>query len=212
MPNRDTKANRTRYVDRPPTHRRLATVLAVDTVDGNSCTLQVMGDTTQHVGASYMGNYRPVVNDVVWCLQVGTDWLVLGPQVPGGRAKMLTNYQAGSSTRTSTAYGDCADGAHPTVTLDVVVGEVLLVLWKARVSADAATTGARMSYAVSGVDTQAASDNDMFESDQTNGESAACFALYTAVATGSITITSKYRIVNAGTGTFLERRLIVVRV
>lgn len=116
---------------------------------------------------------------------------------------------ATNESTTSTSYTDLATSG-PSVTL--TTGSVALVILSAQIFNNTAGKFSFMSCAVSGATTDAADDDDalFFESSAANDQMGASRArLYTGLTPGSNTFTAKYR-VDAGTGSFLRRSLIVI--
>lgn len=121
----------------------------------------------------------------------------------------VSDYQAGSSTTTSTTYTDLADGAHPTVT--ATTGTMAWVHIYCNMNGATAPGATWMSYAVSGATTAAAGDDHAFQLQSTGGQRAGISVLHTGLTPGLNTFTGKYRITStAGTGTFSVRRIAVL--
>jgi hypothetical protein len=117
---------------------------------------------------------------------------------------------AGSSTRTSASYGDCADGALPTVT--VTSGTACLVMWTVSHSNGSASIDTWSSVAVSGATTISASDAWGTRMDGVAANNANRFGmahLFTTLTAGSNTFTVKYRS-SSGTATYVNRHIIAV--
>jgi hypothetical protein len=121
-------------------------------------------------------------------------------------------YVATAQSTTSLTYVDLAT-AGPSVT--VTTGTRAFVAVYARMSNTTAGIGgqALMSWAISGATTRAAQDNTAIE---IGGLAASCNFRTTAVdfltdlTAGSNTFTAKYRIANASTATFADRRILVI--
>ncbi|HJT99698.1 MAG TPA: hypothetical protein VJ966_00665 [Actinomycetes bacterium] len=129
-----------------------------------------------------------------------------GPYADAKTADVTT-----SQTTTSTTYTDLGT-VGPAVTESLVAGQGVLVIISARMIHSAgAGASAKASFAVSGASTQAALDADAIESDLTTTAGAVITRAtwYVATGTGSHTFTMKFKVVSSGTGTFLNRRIIV---
>jgi hypothetical protein len=114
-----------------------------------------------------------------------------------------------SQSTTNTSYVDLTT-AGPAVT--VTTGTSALVAIYGGMQNSAATANVWMSFAVSGATTLAASDNTALGYDSPTAASTVyhgAIHLVGGLTAGSNTFTAKYR-VSAGTGTFNQRRLLVV--
>jgi hypothetical protein len=117
---------------------------------------------------------------------------------------------ATSETTTSTSYGDLSGGATgPAIT--ITTGIRALVWITAQMSNSVGGNHSWMSVAVTGASAVSASDPNaaMLESSAANDEARIGVALLLSLSAGSNTFTMKYR-VDAGTGTFVRRNLIVM--
>lgn len=119
----------------------------------------------------------------------------------------------GTGTTTgSTSYVDLSDGAGASVTL--TTGTQACVFWGAQMATNTATTSCRVSFAISGATTTAASDNYpiVHEAGTTlNLNMGMSAQTIVPVNAGSNTFTMKYKMSSAAaTGTFLRRRISVV--
>jgi predicted secreted protein len=136
----------------------------------------------------------------------GTNWTQVNPGIDA-----QTNDVATGQTTTSTTYTDLTT-VGPAVTVHLEPGQKCEVIIYSRSSGDAPTTGARMSYAVSGAETIAAATreaaNDYTESDNTTGVPGQKSSIFQATTGGTYTFTAKYRRLNATTATFADRRII----
>lgn len=113
---------------------------------------------------------------------------------------------ATSQTTTSTSYTDLAT-VGPTVT--VTTGPMALVgLYNANLNSSG-TTASLMSYEVTGASAQAPNDNIAVGVATTTGTRAGALFLVTGLTPGSNTFTCRYR-VGGGTGTYVDRRILVV--
>jgi hypothetical protein len=113
---------------------------------------------------------------------------------------------ATSQTTTSTSYTDLAT-VGPAVT--VTTGPSALVgLYNANLNSSG-TTASLMSYEVTGASAQAPNDNIATGVATTTGTRAGAVFLVTGLTPGSNTFTCRYR-VGGGTGTFVDRRILVV--
>ena len=133
------------------------------------------------------------------------EWKTIALSIANDAATVAT-----SQTTTSTSFTDLAT-AGPTVT--VTTGTKVLVIVSVYVSANG-TPAARsyMDFAISGATTRAASDTTAYLArTDTNGDiwGRASAANLLTVTAGSNTFTAKYR-VSAGTGTFVDRSIIVI--
>jgi hypothetical protein len=116
---------------------------------------------------------------------------------------------ATSQTTTSTSYVDLTT-VGPSVT--ATTGTAALVMWSAQMSNSGANNQCRTSVAVSSATTISANDEwsalvDGVPASDINRFGG--FKLYTTLTAGSNIFTVKYR-VSAGTGTFVDRHIIVV--
>jgi hypothetical protein len=113
---------------------------------------------------------------------------------------------ATSQTTTSTSYTDLAT-VGPAVT--VTTGPMALVgLYNANLNSSG-TTASLMSYEVTGASAQAPNDNIAVGVATTTGTRAGALFLVTGLTPGSNTFTCRYR-VGGGTGTYVDRRILVV--
>lgn len=135
-------------------------------------------------------------------LQAMSDDLTYLSDLIGGAS---TNSVATSQTTTSTTYVDLAT-VGPTVTL--TTRTLALVIVTAFLENSAGTNDSRMSFAISGATTLAASDLTALRHVGTSGARMSTVALV-ALTAGSNVFTAKYK-VSGGTGTFVNRDLIVV--
>lgn len=115
-----------------------------------------------------------------------------------------------SETTTSTSYTDLATSG-PAAT--VTTGTRVVVVLTAAVSGNSASMQMFMSTAISGATTQSASDNYALASETNASGDTMVFqgsqlTRFTTTA-GSNTFTAKYR-VTAGTGTWVNRRMIII--
>lgn len=121
-----------------------------------------------------------------------------------------TNNGVGTSeTTTSTTYTDLATSG-PAVTL--TTGAKALVLYGCLMSNGTAGARCFMDFAVSGASSRSADDATAwrFESSAANDQARAMAAFVQGgLTTGSNTFTAKYR-VSGGTGTFEDRRIVVI--
>lgn len=197
-------------------HLRQCTVVAVSTT-APTCSIYLGADTSVQVdGVAYLASDVPLVNDVVWVLQNGSDLLVLGRQLSlYTETRRFQNDKSGSSTTSSTTYADLADGAGPTISnVFLVAGQACSVRVQSRCknSAGGAGHSAFMSFAVSGAETNAATDADALEALETAERTLTAHAVYTPVVTGLHTFTAKYKTTNGlDTASYTRRRIIVER-
>jgi hypothetical protein len=152
----------------------------------------VVAQVGQYVRVEMVGD-SPVIVDVV-----------------GARQAPVQSDAAATVNTTSTSYVTLGSST-PAVTLDLVAGQTVLVTISARMAHDlGAGHAAVMSYSVSGVDVQSAADADSIEENHTVGSTGQRTSLYTAASTGSHTFTGRYKQVNGGTATFVDRRILAV--
>lgn len=114
-----------------------------------------------------------------------------------------------TQTRTSTSYGDLAT-VGPAVT--VTTGANAIVMTSSVVQNNTASENTYFSYAVSGATTISADvDGEawLYSSAAGQGARIGMVNMNTTLTPGSNTFTMKYR-VTGGTGTFLNRRIIVI--
>lgn len=116
------------------------------------------------------------------------------------------NNATGSSTTTSTSYGNLADAVTTSVTVNT--GANAWVLLYCNLS-NSGVNNTWMSYAVSGGTVLASSDTSAMQRAITGGERSGHAVYQTGLNTGSNTFTLQYR-VTAGTGTFSVRRIAVI--
>jgi hypothetical protein len=115
-----------------------------------------------------------------------------------------------SETTTSTSYVDLATSG-PAVTVTITNGQPVAVTVSAFLHISSTANIARMSYAVSGAETdntQSVMDLDAISSSNTDDSTLSRTTIYVPGTAGSHTFTAKYR-VNGGTGTFTQRRIVV---
>ena len=128
-----------------------------------------------------------------------------------GTAGTTANTVATSQTTTSTTYTDLATTG-PAVTVTIPASGNALVILTASQSDGTNNQGAYMAFAVSGATTRAASDTTARIVKNGTGSSAvqgSATFFVTGLTAGSNTFTAKYR-VTGGTGTFLNRTIIVI--
>jgi hypothetical protein len=113
---------------------------------------------------------------------------------------------------TTTSLTNVGLAGGPTVTVNLVAGQVVEVRVSARMWNDVGPSHAAvMGFNVTGVETQAQQDADSCQSNDSDPTTLEKTSLYTAAVTGSHTFTAGYRAITAGTTAFfLERRLMVI--
>lgn len=126
-----------------------------------------------------------------------------GPYM-GGAAKGIV---ATSQTRNSTSYGDLAT-VGPSASVVIGPSGLALVILHAKLDNSGANTS-RMSFAVSGATTVAASDVESLAQQGSNTVEASGVFMVTGLTPGTNVFTAKYR-VHAGTGTFSNRQITVI--
>lgn len=185
---------------------RKATVTAA--ASPTSYTVQFPGETSGRDGVPSVSPVVPQVGDIVRVELVGDEPCIVG--VYGGPPAPLAADTAATVTTSSTSYVGLSGG--PAVTLDLVAGQTVTVTVYARLSVTSGGLGhqAAMAWAVSGADTVAAADADAVECQSTLLVPGQKSGLYTAVTTGSHTVTAQYKTAaGADTATFVNRRLLV---
>lgn len=124
--------------------------------------------------------------------------------------RAMSAADTGSGTTTSTSYANLNSPAAVGPAVTVEHGPQVLVIVRASIENNGAGS-ARMGYVISGANSLAGADNrgiHIFSGANINiGASDA--SLVSALTPGTSTFTAKYR-VSAGTGTFDDRRIIVV--
>lgn len=122
---------------------------------------------------------------------------------------MSTASVSATQTTTSASYTDLST-VGPAVT--VTSGTRVLVMFSAVIQNATANAGSRMSVAVSGASTVAASDSIALIVDgqaASNSASLSVATLFTGLTAGSNTFTAKY-MASSGTGSFGTRRIVAV--
>ncbi|HEV2778539.1 MAG TPA: hypothetical protein VGX25_03990 [Actinophytocola sp.] len=122
----------------------------------------------------------------------------------------ITALTAANQTTTSTSYTDL--GGTPGPQASVATGTRAMVWWKARCWNSTATNSVLMSIDVSGASTIAASDTIALVNTiggTALAESQCQFHFFDTLTAGTNTFTAKYR-VDASTGNFIDRRLMVI--
>lgn len=118
-----------------------------------------------------------------------------------------------AETTTSTTYTDLATSG-PAVTLTTGTKAIVIVTVEMAPSTAASGREARVSFAISGATTQAATDGNCLHirgGGTTDEGRASSVNFVSGLTAGSNTFTTKYR-VNAGTGTFQRRTITVIPV
>lgn len=174
----------------------------------NSYSITLPGDTAPTTGVPSVSAVVPQVTNVVRVAMVADQPVIVG--VVGGVRPLLSADVTTNQTTSTTTYTDLATTG-PAVTLDLVAGQTVLVTVQCRsaVSPTSTTFQANMSFAVSGVESLAAADANAAENTDTASATVTRSTPYTAAVTGSHTFTAKYRVLNATTGNWLNRRIIV---
>lgn len=130
-----------------------------------------------------------------------------GRIVMNGAGAPVAAAVATSQTTTSTSYTDLST-AGPEVTATIGASGIALVIISGALSNSGANY-TNMSFAVSGANTQAASDAYSHNNKSTDIINKANVFLLTGLNAGSTTFTAKYSVL-AGTGTFSNRRIAVI--
>jgi len=127
-------------------------------------------------------------------------------------ADAVQDHVATEETSASTSYTDLATSG-PAVTVAIAAGEKCLIYIDCGSFLDTSPAGARarMSFAVSGAETIAASDTDsVFNSIAADYVMGSRFTLFTATTGGNYTFTAKYKVAGAVTGTWSSRRILAI--
>lgn len=107
-----------------PLHRRMGVVTAVSTTD-KTCSVQLAGSTTAVSGLLWLDHVRPTVNAIVWLIEVGGDYLIIGTV---NTASTFTSLVKTSGVNTATS-GPCIVDAFSAnggdMTLPAVAGDLL---------------------------------------------------------------------------------------
>lgn len=181
-----------------------------------SYSIRLPGETGDRDGVPSVAAVTPQVGDGVRVELVGDPPAPVivdrvGPKVSPQQADV-----APTGTTTSTTYTGTltTGGAGPSVTLDLVAGQPVLVTVYARLSNAPGGAGHQsyLSWAVSGASTRAAVDADAVESQAqpTNQGPGQKTGLYVPPNTGSHTIAAQYKTTTGDTATFVNRRIIAV--
>jgi hypothetical protein len=123
-------------------------------------------------------------------------------------ADAVTADVATSQTTTSLGYTDLST-VGPTAAIAMVNGQQAEVTITARLYGSAGLVGPVASFSTSGAASVAATDMNGVENDGTTGMTCTRSTWVSATSTATLTATMKYKVTNAGTGTFLERRISV---
>lgn len=116
------------------------------------------------------------------------------------------SYRSTSSTTTGTSYGDLADGAGPSITVNSgTIAAVFIYCTQYNTAGNAAW----MSFEVTGATSLSASDSWAVQLQGTGGQKVGAGLVFDTLTAGSNTFTAKYRVSTAGTGTFSHRRIAV---
>jgi len=110
----------------------------------------------------------------------------------------------------STSYGDLTT-VGPSVTMTLTQSQQVMVTVYALMINQTVSGGEFMSFAVSGVESLAASDNNAANSRSTDRVGVQKTTWYTAGTTGSHTFTAKYKAEASGSASFSFRRISVKR-
>jgi len=167
--------------------------------------------TTEVVSASIMNTHvRDNFNETAPAQATAAGALIVtdGANSVAERAFSEANV-ATSQTTSSTSYTDLSTTG-PTITS--TIDTRALLLWSAQMSNDTAGGVCSMSYAITGSSSQSAADSRSirFESNASGDLiRTAGVDLVFGLSAGSNTFTAKYR-VTAGTGTFVNRQLILL--
>jgi len=127
-------------------------------------------------------------------------------------ADPVQDHVATEETSSSTSYTDLATSG-PAVTVSIAAGERCLVIIECGSFLDTSPAGARarMSFAVSGAETIAATDTDsVFTSIPADYVFGSRNTLFTATTGGNYTFTAKYKVVGAVSGTWSSRRILAI--
>jgi len=158
-----------------------------------------------------LASYAPRVGDTVWVDQVGPDLLVLGTQGLAGTVADPQDVDITTpETSASTSYVNLPTVGPTISTLWLPAATPVLVIVSARCS-NASGSGheAVASYSVSGASTQAAADVDAVTTQSADAVNLSRASVFLTTGTGNHTFQMKYKVINASTGTFANRRLVV---
>ena len=120
--------------------------------------------------------------------------------------KVAADFIATQETSTSTSYVDLAT-AGPAVTATTSASAIVATYCNMFNT----TNPVWMSYAISGATTDTANDNRGIQVQPRAGSDSAAMFFHSAILTsGTNTFTAKYRVSTSGTGTWSDRRLMVI--
>ena len=121
--------------------------------------------------------------------------------------KVAADFIATQETSGSTTYTDLATTG-PTVTATTSASAIIATYCNQFTSGG---TAAWMSYAISGATTDGANDNRGIQLQSTGGQRIGGTFFHSAILTpGTNTFSAKYRVSTSGTGTWSDRRLMVI--
>lgn len=154
---------------------------------------------------------RDNLNETAPAKATGTSGYFVGTGVNAiAERRAITSLELGTGTTTSTTYTNLDAPANVGPTTTVTTGTAALIIVRCSLENSGAGS-ARMGYDISGATSVAATDNrgiHLFGSAGVN-LGASDVSLRTSLTPGSNTFTAKYR-VSSGTGTFTDRRIIVM--
>lgn len=191
---------------------RVRLCVITDAVDFNSYSLTLPGETTAVDAVPSVAARVPQVGDLVRVALVGDSPIIVdvlgGPRLPV-QADIATT---ATSTQTTYQTTPTTGGAGPSVTLDLVAGQPVLVTVYARITNTPGGSGHQsyLSWSVSGAETDAAVDANAVESQASLAEAGQKTSLYIPTVTGSHTIAAAYKTTSGDTASFVNRRIIVV--
>lgn len=183
----------------------MSTISPAQINDGDAVTAASVNSPINTIANDYNGNITAsnLASNAVTTAKI-TNATVTADKLATGASSALV---ATSQTTTSTSYADLATTG-PAVTVIIGANGLALISIYAGINNSGANfTG--MSFAISGASTQAAADNFSIVYNGTLVIRESGVFLLTGLTPGSTTFTAKY-IVNAGTGTFQDRRIAVI--
>lgn len=166
--------------------------------DGTA-TITVGGDPEPIAEVHSDSNYVPKAGDTVWVEVADTEMTILRKNGTSPAAFSGVRYAATATSEkgpTGSVYGDCASGAGPSVSVMVGDSGNLKVTISATFTISDTSDGGRMSVALSGANSVAASDAQCLSCfPKINGfyMSASRVLYYTGLTPGLTTVTAKYK-------------------
>jgi hypothetical protein len=196
--------------DLRPVQRKKGQVTVVDT-STNLATVLYPYDDVGTPGHKWMPSYVPFIGDWVIVDVWGNDRMILGSMDP-----LYSDQEdvATGGTTTSTGYTDTltTGGAGPSFDLFMVKGHLYLITVQAVMSSsNAGGFAALMAPAITGPGTSvlAALDINGAKTQSDLAVKVSASTLWAPLETGIHNCKGRYKVINATTGTFNDRRLIV---